>query len=128
MCAEEKFKPNKKGTAHHYIYYGCSRFNDKFCKNTYLREEGLVLQLIEIVDKIDINQVGMKNRLEKEIEKYSSFRSKVLGLTDEERLFQTRFDLRAYMKHVLERGTTDEKRELMQSFTSKIISLLSNAQ
>lgn len=40
---------------------------------------------------------------------------------EEERQFQSRFDLRAYMKHIIEKGTTDEKRELMQSFTSQLI-------
>lgn len=63
----------------------------------------------------------MKAQLEKEIEKYGSFRSKVLGLTEEERIYQSRLDIRAYMKHILEKGTTDEKRELMQSFTSPLI-------
>lgn len=121
ICAEEKFKQNKNGLPHHYIYYGCTRHNDKFCKNTYLREEDLVLQLIEIVDKIDINQVGIKARLEKEIAKYGDFRSKVLGLSDEEKIKQTKLDLRSYMKYILEKGSIEEKRELMQSFTSKLI-------
>jgi len=121
VCAEEKFKANKNGAPHHYIYYGCTRHNDKFCKNTYLREEDLVLQLIEIVDKIDINQVGMKARLEKEIAKYGEFRSRVLGLSDEEKIKQSKLDLRSYMKYILEKGSIEEKRELMQSFTSRLI-------
>lgn len=121
VCAEEKFKPNKNGAPHHYIYYGCTRHHDKYCKNTYLREEDLILQLIEIIDKIDINKVGMKAQLEKDIEKYSNFRSQVLGLTDEERTLQSHLDLRGYMKHILEKGATEEKRELMRSFTTPLI-------
>lgn len=121
VCAEEKSKTNRSGETRQYIYYGCTRHNDKFCKNTYLREEDLVLQLIEIVDKIDINQVGMKARLEKEIAKYGEFRSKVLGLSDEEKIKQSRLDLRSYMKYILEKGSIEEKREFMQSFTSHLI-------
>lgn len=121
ITAQEKHKNIRDGTVRKYIYYGCTRFHDKNCKNTYLREEELVQQLLEIVDRIDINQVGMKARLEKEIEKYSDFRNRVLGMTDEEKIKQSRLDLRGYMKYILEKGSLDEKRELMQSFTSKLI-------
>jgi len=121
VCAEEKFKRNKTGTTRKYVYYGCTRFHDKHCKNSYIREEELVSQLIEIVDRIDINQVGMKASLEKDIVKYSDFRSKVLKLTEAEKIKQTQMDLRAYMKYILESGSIEEKRELMQSFTSKLI-------
>lgn len=121
ITAQEKHKNIRDGTVRKYIYYGCTRFHDKNCKNTYLREEELVQQLLEIVDRIDINQVGMKVRLEKEIEKYSDFRNRVLGMTDEEKIKQSRLDLRGYMKYILEKGSLEEKRELMQSFTSKLI-------
>lgn len=121
ITAQEKHKNIRDGTIRKYIYYGCTRFHDKNCKNTYLREEKLVQQLLEIVDRIDINQVGMKARLEKEIEKYSDFRNRVLGMTDEEKIKQSRLDLRGYMKYILEKGSLEEKRELMQSFTSKLI-------
>lgn len=121
ITAQEKHKNIRDGTVRKYIYYGCTRFHDKNCKNTYLREEELVQQLLEIVDRIDINQVGMKTKLEKEIAKYSDFRNRVLGMTDEEKIKQSRLDLRGYMKYILEKGTLEEKRELMQSFTSKLI-------
>ncbi len=121
ITAEEKFKDLKDGSRKKYIYYGCTRFHDKYCKNTYLPETELIPQLLEIVDRIDINQVGMKSKLEKEIERYSDFRSKVLGMTEAEKIKQTKLDLRGYMKHILERGALEEKRELMQSFTSKLI-------
>lgn len=121
ITAQEKHKNIRDGTVRKYIYYGCTRIHDKNCKNTYLREEELVQQLLEIVDRIDINQVGMKARLEKEIEKYSDFRNRVLGMTDEEKIKQSRLDLRGYMKYILEKGALEEKRELMQSFTSKLI-------
>lgn len=121
ITAQEKHKNIRDGTVRKYIYYGCTRFHDKNCKNTYLREEELVQQLLEIVDRIDINQVGMKTKLEKEIAKYSDFRNRVLGMTDEEKIKQSRLDLRGYMKYILEKGSLEEKRELMQSFTSKLI-------
>lgn len=76
---------------------------------------------MEIVDRIDISQVGIKNKLEKEIERYSDFRSNVLGMTEKEKDKQSKLDIRGYMKYLLEKGTLTEKWELMQSFTSKLI-------
>ncbi len=121
VTAQEKHKNLVDGTIAKYIYYGCTRFNDKDCKNTYLREDDLISQLLEIVDRIDISHVGIKNKLEKEIERYSDFRSNVLGMTEKERVKQSRLDIRGYMKYLLEKGSLTEKRELMQSFTSKLI-------
>lgn len=121
ITAEEKFKNIKDGSIRKYIYYGCTRFHNKYCKNTYLREEDLIQQLLEIIDRIDINKVGIKTRLEKEMERYGDFRSKVLGISDKEKIKQSQLDLRNYMKYILEKGTLEEKRELMQSFTSKLI-------
>lgn len=121
VTAEEKFKNLKDGTQKKYIYYGCTRFHDKNCKNTYLREEDLISQLLEIVDRIDINQVGMRGKLEKEIERYNDFRNSVLGMTEAEKIKQSKVDLRNYMKHILEKGSLTEKRELMQSFTSRLV-------
>lgn len=64
---------------------------------------------------------GIKSKLEKEIEKYSDFRSKVLKMTDAEKIKQSNLDLRGYMKYILEKGSLEEKRELMQSFTSRLL-------
>ena len=121
VTAQEKFKNLVDGTQRKHTYYSCTRFYDKECKNTYLQEQELITQLIEIIDRIDINQVGIKGKLEKEIERYGDFRSKVLGMTEDDRIKQNKLDIRGYMKYILEKGTIQEKRELMQSFTSRLI-------
>jgi len=121
VTAEEKYKNLADGSIRKYIYYGCTKFHDKNCKNTYLPETDLISQLIEIIDRIDINQVGIKGKLEKEIERYGDFRSKVLGMTEDDKIRQNKLDIRGYMKYILEKGAIQEKRELMQSFTSKLI-------
>lgn len=51
ITAQEKFKPLSNGTTARYVYYGCTRFYDKDCKNTYLREDSLVEQLLGIIDR-----------------------------------------------------------------------------
>jgi DNA invertase Pin-like site-specific DNA recombinase len=121
VSAQEKFKNLSDGTVVKYIYYGCTRFTDKQCKNQYLREEELINQLVEILDKIDLNMLGVRQKLEKEMERFSEFRSKVLGMTDEEKATQKKTDLRSYAKYLLKDGTLQEKRELMQSFKSRLM-------
>ena len=64
ICAEEKWKVLKDGTSAHYIYYGCGRAKDRNCKNKYIREEELIDELLKIIDVININELGMRTKLE----------------------------------------------------------------
>lgn len=121
VTAEEKFKPLADGTTARYVYYGCTRFHNKQCKNQYLREEDLIEQLLRILDKIDLNMIGVKQKLEKEMERFNEFRNKVLGDTEEDIATRKKTDLRSYVKYLLKDGTMQEKREVMQSFKSKVI-------
>lgn len=121
ISAQEKFKPLANGGVAKYIYYGCTRFNDKICKNRYLREDQLIEQLLEIVDKIDLSVIGIKEKIEKEIERMSQFRNNVLGISEEDKLKQKNPDIRTYVKYILKDGSLLEKREMMQSFKSRLI-------
>ncbi len=121
MTAEEKFKSLVDGGTNKYVYYGCTQFYDKACKNKYLREEDLIEQLTAIIDKIDLNTIGVKQKLEKEMGRFNHFRNKVLGLSEDQQTKQSGLDLRSYAKYLLKEGTIEEKRELMQSFKSRLI-------
>jgi len=49
--------------------------------------------------------LGIKSKLEKEIGRFGDFRSKVLGTTTEEKIVQSKLDVRNYMKYLLKEGT-----------------------
>ena len=51
----------------------------------------------------------------------NQFRDKVLGLTEDEKTSQRKLDIRAYVKYLLKEGALEEKRDLMQSFKSRIV-------
>ncbi len=123
ITADEKHKHNKKGDVTKYVYYCCTRYHDKYCSNQYLREEELLSQLLEIVDKIDLNVIGVKAKLEKEIERFNHFKNNVMGMTEEEQSKEKKPDIRSYAKYLLKEGTLQEKRDLMQSFKSKLVLL-----
>ena len=120
ISAEEKYKPLKDGTTARYVYYGCGRSKDHSCKtNKYLREEELIEQLVQLLDKIDLNQLGVQIKFEEELKRHNKFQRTVLGFSGEKDKHKE-IDLKTYAKYILKEGINEEKRELMGCFKSKI--------
>ena len=120
ISAEEKYKSRKDGTTARYIYYGCGRTRDHQCKgNKYLREEELVNQLVQLLDKIDFNQFGVRIKFEDELKRFNKFQRTVLGFSNPTATHEE-VDIKTYAKYILKEGTNEEKRELMGCFKSKI--------
>jgi site-specific DNA recombinase len=118
ITADEKFKKQKNGNVHRYVYYGCSKFNDKHCKCGYIREEELVEQLEQMLDKVDLDEIGMKDQIKAEVERYKKFQSGVLGI--KEKIQIKEIEIRNYAKYILREGTNFEKRALLGCLKSKI--------
>jgi hypothetical protein len=121
ISAEEKFKALKDGGTNRYVYYGCSRARDRNCKNKYIREEELIEQIIKILDKININELGMKMKLEEDISRFNRLQSVIGGKAkiSDEAVKET--DIRKYAKHLLREGSATEKRELLANLRSRLI-------
>lgn len=120
ISAEEKWKQLKNGTHARYIYYSCSRARDRNCKNKYIREEELITELLKILDKVNINELGMRQRLEDEIARFNIFQRSVLGSKDRVKN-RDDMDIRNYAKYILKEGSTSEKRELLGNLRSRIM-------
>ena len=120
ISAEEKYKLLKDGTHARYVYYSCSRARDRNCKNKYIREEELITELLKILDKVNINELGMRQKLEDEIARFNIFRRSVLGSTDKIKNTEDT-DIRNYAKYILKEGSVSEKRELLGNLRSRII-------
>ena len=120
VSADEKFKKLKDGTSNRYIYYGCTRARDKNCKNGYVREEELVAQTVKIIDQIDLNQISMREKFEKEVERMRRFQRSFMGGSSDQKP-QKEIDLRDYARHVLKEGSVTEKRELLMCIKSKLV-------
>ena len=92
---------------------------DRNCKNKYIREEDLILELLKILDKVNINELGMRQKLEDEIARFNIFQRSVLGAT--EKLKNNKdTDIRNFAKYILKEGTVGEKRELLANLRSRI--------
>lgn len=120
VSAEEKFKPLKGGGTARYVYYGCNRGKDRSCKNNYIREEDLIEQLIGIMDKIDLNELGVRVKFEEEIERFNKFQKIAFGKTGSATAKKSEIDVRTYVKYLLREGSMLEKRELLSNLRSKL--------
>jgi hypothetical protein len=120
ISAEEKWKQLKDGTHAKYVYYSCARSRDRNCKNKYIREEDLIIEMLKILDKVNINELGMRQKLEDEIARFNIFQRSVLGSTDKVGNRKDT-DIRNYAKYILKEGAVTEKRELLANLRSKIV-------
>jgi len=120
ITAEEKYKQLKDGTTARYVYYGCSRAKDHKCKNKYIREEDLIKELLKIIDKIEIDKLGMKQKLEAEVERYNKFQKSILQTNPDKNTSIKKIDIRTYTKYSLREGSIAEKRELLALVQSKL--------
>lgn len=120
ITAQEKTKIIKStGIPKSYVYYSCTRHKDHFCKNPYLREDDLIDQLTVIIDKIDINELGARHIIDREIARHNKLRASVMGIKEKEKVDD--IDIKAYAKYLLKEGTVYEKRELLENLRSKIV-------
>ncbi|TAL50377.1 recombinase family protein [Patescibacteria group bacterium] len=121
VSAEEKYKQRKDGGHTRYVYYGCTRSRDRNCTNPYIREEELITELLKIIDQIDINELGLKVKLEEEIKRFSRFERMFRGGTSVPEGTTEEMDVRAYMKYLLREGSMSEKRDLLGNLRSRLI-------
>lgn len=119
ITANEKFKKQQNGNVHRYVYYGCGKFRDRNCKSGYMREEDLIEQLAELMNDINLDEMGMKEKIKIEIERHKKFESGLLGVKSTT-VKVGEIDIRNYAKYILRDGTIAEKRELLTCLRSKI--------
>lgn len=118
VCADEKFKQQKNGNVHRYVYYGCNKFKDKHCKSGYINEEELVEQFLSLMDQINLDELGIKEKIKAEIERVKKFQRVILGTR--EKIEVKDIDIRNYAKYILKEASDPEKRELLSCLKSKI--------
>lgn len=118
ICAEEKFKHQKNGNIHRYVYYHCTCGKDKNCKEPAIREEDLINQMVELIDKVDIDKLKTTEKIKKEIERFQKFNYIIGG--KETNTKTTDVNVKNYAKYILLEGTKQEKRDLLECLKSKV--------
>lgn len=119
ITADEKFKKLKGGTVKRYVYYGCTRSKDKDCKCGYINEDNLIKQFGELMDRISIDEVVIREKIRIEIERFKKFQQIALGETTE--IIVSDVDIKNYARYILKIGTNIEKRSLLTCLKSRIL-------
>lgn len=73
-----------------------------------------------IMDQINLNELEIKEKVENELQRYNSFRHRVLGIQKEKQEISD-IDIRNYAKHILKQGSLSEKRELLLCLRSRLV-------
>lgn len=119
ISADEKFKKLKNGGVNRHVYYFCTKARNIDCKNPYINESSLIEELIGLMDTVDLDELGVRMRIEEEIKRFNKFRSGVLGHKQDKAEIDV--DVRNYTKYLLREGTLVEKRELLGCLQSKLV-------
>lgn len=119
ITADEKFKKQKNGNIHRHVYYGCTKRRDPNCKCGYINEIDLIKQFESLMDQIDIDEIGVKEKIKSEVERFKKFQQALLD--QKEKIEVKEIDIRNYAKYLLKEGTDAEKRELLSCLKSKIV-------
>lgn len=107
------------GGTSHYVYYGCNRSKDLNCKCGYLREEELIKQLVELIDKIEIEEKFIQNKFDQEESRMVVFQKQFYGVKQPKSKIE--YDSRKYIEHILTEGTLKEKREMLGNLRNKLV-------
>lgn len=118
ITADEKFKRQKNGNVHRYVYYKCSKSKDRNCPGSYLEEKELIKQFGDLIDQINLDEIGVKEKIKTEVEKFKKFQKLLSGKSQSVKIDDV--DIRNYAKFVLLEGSILEKRELLGNFRGKI--------
>ncbi len=124
LAADEKFKKQKNGNVHRYVYYSCTRSRNLHCKGGAIHEEDLIVQLVKLMDQIDMNELGVKKKFEEEIERYKHFKRAMFGVDKIEEKIRKEtddIDFKTYVKYLLKEGSITEKRELLINLKSWLV-------
>jgi hypothetical protein len=118
VSATEKFKKPKNGKVHRYVYYGCTKNKDKNCKCGYMEEKELIKEFEKILEKVNLDEIGIKEKIKTEIERFKKFQRVLLG--NKEKIEVKEIDIRNYAKYILRDGSDTEKRELLGCLKSRV--------
>jgi hypothetical protein len=79
-----------------------------------------IIELSNIMDEIEFNEIGMRQKIKEEIERHKKFQSGLLGIK-EIKVTVKDVEIRNYAKYILREGQMHEKRELLGCLRSNLM-------
>jgi DNA invertase Pin-like site-specific DNA recombinase len=115
ITAQEKFRRYKNGKVQKYIYYHCTKFNNRHCDEQYIREEDITNQLIELLKDVSIEIINVKRSLKSELDKFL-----LIHNTLDQNNTDLQVCIRGFVNYVFTKGTREQKRELIECLEKEI--------
>lgn len=81
----------------------------------------MIEELLKILNQIDLSELGTRQKLEEEINRFHKFQNTVLKSKDSAGQKTSHIDIRTYAKYLLKEGSITEKRELLANLKSKLV-------
>lgn len=123
ISAEEKYKTLKTtGEEAVYRYYVCCHSRNRDCREKYINEKQLMVELYKILDVVEIDEIGIKGLLDTEIDRWYKVRAFIDGGEVAERTQPKKdYDLRGYAKTIFEDGNIEEQRAILRNLKGRLI-------
>jgi DNA invertase Pin-like site-specific DNA recombinase len=123
ISAEEKYKIRKISKKEVvYRYYACCRNRNRDCREPYINERMLMGELYKILSVVELDEIGLRELLEMEIDKWYKLRAFVQGKPVEDRTQDRKeYDLREYAKIIFKEGRIEEQREILSHMKGRLI-------
>lgn len=80
----------------------------------------MIEELLKIIDKVNINELGMRQKLEDEIRRFNKLQKIVNGRSGKGLVEEDDVNIRQYAKYLLKDGSTSDKRELLANLRSRL--------
>lgn len=123
VTAEERHKTLKVSKENvTYRQYICNRSRDRQCRERIITEEQLMPELYKIIDQVEIDEIGMRDLIESELEKGYKVKAFAQGVPYVDRTPEKKdWDTREYAKIFFEEGTIEQKREILKRLTGRLL-------
>jgi len=104
VCGERHKNRNKA----EYTYYKCNKYGGrKICDQKYIREENLIDEVAELIEKYQEIHVNVSKRIKRDLEKINRYQKEPLTVYQ-------------YAKDILHKGNALEKQNILQSLDGQL--------
>lgn len=113
ICGEEKLRKLKNGGKRRHIYYHCTRSKNRNCKEAYIEERELIVQILKVIKKIPDKKIVISDSLKNSMKKYEKILMEANYLSKYN--FDGELNMRDYIEYIIRQGTMSERQELLST-------------
>ncbi len=113
VVSEEKFRKRKMKAPRHHIYYHCSRFKDRNCKEGYVEEKELIKLLCRLIDEVDETKITIPESLKETMGIYKKLVFDTIYANTDRLEEEIEISLKDYAKYILKDSPPKAKNDLV---------------